>query len=234
MVTVEGISFNAGPVLDADHGYCLTQQVVIDQSSNGWITHTAYEDGEVVDGTVAVEAQKNVRFEAKEHGKTRYVSYGADAWPRDEYTRHLPTPTMPAFMVGVIHGKERRTGEWSFIALFVDKEGQAQNGMRAYIGQLKAMGFTGNANDHELRGEDAAARDRGPNAAALLAYGARNNAGFLVRVLCTGAQLCQLSLDNPTKAQRRGNSTRKTREEARRGRKQFDAEFADFVNSLPE
>ncbi|MDR2689571.1 MAG: hypothetical protein LBB76_07405, partial [Azoarcus sp.] len=32
MVTVEGISFNAGPVLDADHGYCLTQQVVIDQS----------------------------------------------------------------------------------------------------------------------------------------------------------------------------------------------------------
>jgi hypothetical protein len=238
IVTSEGISFNAGPVLDAEHGYCLTQQVVIDRSGGGWITHTTYEDGKVVDGAVAVEAKKNVRFETKDNGKTQYVSYGADAWRQDEYTSYLPTPPMPVFMVGVVHGKAQKTGEWFLSALFIDKEGKALNRMRAYIGQLKALGFIGDADEHELRSQDGAAHDKngaGPDAdaAALLAYGARNNAGFFVRVLCTGPQLCHVSLDNPAKA--RSNTARKAKkEEARRRRKKFDDDFADLVNSLPD
>jgi hypothetical protein len=233
IVTVEGKSINVGPFLDAEHGYCLTQQLVIDGKSGGWITHTVYEDGASVDGAISVEAQKNVRFEATESGKTRYVSYGADSWRQDEYTRYLPTPPMPAFSLGVIHGKAQEAGEWFLSALFVDKEGKAIHNMRAYVDQLKAGGFTVDADERGLPGKDGAR----PLPAALLTYGAKNQAGFLVKVLCTGPQLCHLSLDNPAKAKHNAvkNAARKAKqEEARRSRKKFDDDFADLVNSLPD
>ena len=238
IVTVRGMTVNAGPVLDTDHGYCVTREIVINESDNEWLAHTTYESGKVVDHEIAAKDRKNAWFGAKEGGRNEYVSYGTDAWPTDEYTSHLPRPALPAFMVGVTHGKGKKTGEWSFSALFVDKEGKVQDGMRAYIGQLKAMGFTGDARRRELRSGDLALpRARTPDAGALLTYRARNNAGFLVRVLCTGTQLCQLSLANPTKAQRESgeNAARKAKAENERRRKQkFADDFFGSVDALPD
>jgi hypothetical protein len=224
MVTVRGMSFNAGPVLDTAHGYCITQEIVINEGDGGWLAHTTYESGKIVDQVIAVKDQKNAWFGAKEGGRNGYVSYGLDAWPEDEYTSHLPKPAMPAYLVGVTHGKDKRIGEWSFSALFVDEAGKVQDGMRAYIGQLKVMGFTGEARDLAL-------------SHALLTYRARNNAGFHVRVLCTGMRLCHLALTNPTRARREAGETaaRKAKEEKERRRKQqFADDFADFVDALPD
>ncbi|MDR0736763.1 MAG: hypothetical protein LBF51_08070 [Zoogloeaceae bacterium] len=222
LVTVRGMSFHAGSVLDTDHGYCVTREIVIREGDSEWIAHTTYESGKVVEHVIAVKDQKNAWFGAKEGGKDGYVSYGLDAWPEDEYTSHLPRPALPAYMVGVTHGKGKRIGEWSFSALFVDDAGKVQDGMRAYIGQLKAMGFTGEARTLSH---------------ALLTYRARNNAGFHIRVLCTGTRLCQLGLTNPTRTQREAGekAVRKAKEEKERRRKQqFTDDFADSIDALPD
>jgi hypothetical protein len=234
IVTANGTSFNAGPVLDKDHGYCVTQEIIVNESDNKWLAHTTYESGKVVDRVIAVNDQKNAWFETKQEGKSGYVSYGLDAWPEDEYTSYLPKPSIPAFMVSLTHGKDKRTGEWSFSALFVDKQGKAQDGMRTYIGQLKTIGFMGDADEYAPK---SGGNGSSPEAIALLAYSGRNNAGFLARVLCMGTRLCHVRLDNPRKAQRETSekASRKAREEKKRRRTQkVTDDFVDFVNSLPD
>lgn len=233
IIKIDGMALNAGPVSDAGHGYCVTQELALNEGGNGWLVHTTYESGEVVDYIIGATDKKNAWLGTQDE----YVSYGQDAWPEDEYARHLPRPAIPAFMTGVAQGKGQKTGEWFFSAVFIDKEGKVQDGMRAYIGQLKTQGFAGNAHDEEIRNKDVALNGvLPPDAVALLAYAARNNAGFVVKVLCTGPQLCHLGLDNPRKAQReaRERTERHAKEEQERKRKQkFTDDFFDFVDALP-
>lgn len=234
IVTFRGNTFNASPVSNTEHGYCVTQELFINDAGTEWLMHTTYESGQVVDHVIAVTDKKNAWFGTKDE----YVSYGVDAWTEDEYTRYLPKPAMPAFLTGMTHGKDKKTGEWSFSAVFIDPAGKVQDGMRTYIRRLKTMGFTRDALDEKIGSEDIAQNGvLAPDAGVLLAYGARNSAGFFAKVLCTGPRMCHLGLDNPRKAQREAKerTARQAKEEQERRRKQkFNDDFFDFVDALPD
>jgi hypothetical protein len=237
---IEVMTLNHGPVFDKERGYCLTVEGNINEGGNEIIFRTTYDSGKV--STFGPNDRKDAAvFETKGDGKSEYLilgGYAGDAWREDEYTRYLPRPSMPAYTTLVHHGKGKKTGEWFFSATFTVKEGSLQNRMRTYIGQLKAMGFTGDARNHELRSRDRASpAARAPDATAFLGYIARNNAGFLVRASCPGPRLCHVSLDNPRKAQReaRESAARKAKaEKERRRKRKFDDDFSDFVDSLPD
>ncbi|MDR0672993.1 MAG: hypothetical protein LBF93_04880 [Zoogloeaceae bacterium] len=240
--TFEGNTVNLGPVRAAEHGYCVTLELLSTERDNAqgerateWLMRTTYESGEIVDVTLTGENEKNVRLGIKEE----YISYGPDAWLDDDYSRNLPKPAMPAYMTSVSLGKGGETGEWTFSALFIDKEGRLMDGMRAYIRQLKAMGFIRDAHDKEIPNRNARPiPGRRPDGVTLLAYWARNNAGFLAATFCVaGGHLCHLRLDNPTRAHKEANKrqARKTREEEERKKKQkFDDDFFDATRSLPD
>jgi hypothetical protein len=239
IATVGGMTMNFGPVFDKERGYCLTMESILNEDGNEIFLRVTYDSGKV--STLGPNDRKDaVVFETKGDGRSEYLSLGGlagDAWREDEYTRYLPRPSMPAYTTLVHHGKGKKTGEWFFAATFTVKEGNLQNGMRTYIGQLKAMGFTGDARNHELRSRDMASpAARAPDATAFLGYIARNNAGFLVRASCTGPRLCFVNLDNPKKAHReaREHAARQAKaEKARRRKQKFDDDFSDFVDSLP-
>jgi hypothetical protein len=233
-VTFRDITLNIGPLFIKEHGYCVMQELSINESNHEWITRTTYESGKVVDYVITATEKKNLRFGTKDE----YGIYGPDSWPDDEYTSYLPKPAMPAYMAAVVQGKGKETGEWTFNALFIDKEGKLMDGMRAYIKQLKTMGFTRDAHDKEILSKNIGSNTaQPPGKPMLLTYRAGNNAGFLAAVLCgTGGKLCHLRLDNPRRAYREAGkkATRKAKEEKERKRKQkFDDDFFDFSNSLP-
>jgi hypothetical protein len=37
IVTVKGLTLDTGAILDARHGYCVSQKIVIDEGKGGWI-----------------------------------------------------------------------------------------------------------------------------------------------------------------------------------------------------
>lgn len=242
IATFEGNTVNLGSVRAAEHGYCVTLEATAAERDDGqgrrvteWLMRTTYESGEVVDLTITGTDEKNVRFGTE----NEYGSYGPDAWQEDNYSRNLPKPAMPAYMTSVSQGKGGETGEWTFSALFMDKEAHLMDGMRGYINQLRARGFTGDVYDREIANSRIGLNPAlPPDEVVLLAYRARNNAGFLVAVVCgTGGRLCHLRLDNPRRADREANKrqVRKAKEKEERKKKQkFDDDFFDFTRSLPD